>query len=83
MVTSKVQRRNGSRQAPDYYSALGVAETATFGEIREAYWRRAYKIDRGDLDLLNQAYEVLGDERRRQAYDDQRNAGGVGPAQRH
>lgn len=51
---------------------LGVARDATFGEIRAAYWKLAYKIDRRELDLLNEAYEVLGDERRRDAYDAQR-----------
>ncbi len=62
---------------------LGVAEDATFGQIRDAYWKLAYTVDRRDLELLNEAYEVLGDERRRSAYDAERNAGGPGPAYRH
>ena len=71
MVTTNVHRRNGGRQVPDFYDMLGVARDATFGEIRAAYWKLAYRIDRRELDLLNEAYEVLGDERRRQAYDAQ------------
>lgn len=64
------------RRLPDYYRALGVPEDATFQEIQAAYWERARRR-RDELPLLNQAYEVLGDAARRQAYDAQRSAGGV------
>jgi curved DNA-binding protein CbpA len=83
MVITNVYRHNGGRQLPDYYHLLGVAEDATFGQIRDAYWKLAFKIDRRELELLNAAYEVLGDERRRQAYDAQRTGRGVGPPQRN
>lgn len=63
---------------PDYYGTLGVSETASFGEIKTAYWKLAFSPDRGgDLPQLNEAYEVLGSEERREAYDAQRNMDSV------
>jgi curved DNA-binding protein CbpA len=73
--TNGLHRR---RQTLDYYAVLGVAENASFGEIRDAYWKLAFRIDRRDLDALNEAYEVLGDDQRRTAYNKDRRVGGLG-----
>jgi curved DNA-binding protein CbpA len=54
----------------DYYAILGVAETATYREVEQAYWGRAYTADRGtELPLMNRAWEVLGNKGRRAEYD--------------
>ncbi|WP_297161119.1 J domain-containing protein [Thermogemmatispora sp.] len=73
----------------DYYSILGVAPTASPEEIRRAYLRlvRRYHPDahlaaapglqsmhEQQMKLINEAYEVLGDPRRRAAYDVHRAA---------
>ncbi|WP_376797178.1 J domain-containing protein [Thermogemmatispora sp.] len=72
----------------DYYSILGVAPTASPEEIRRAYLRlvRRYHPDANQatpglqsvheqqMKLINEAYEVLGDPRRRAAYDVHRAA---------
>ena len=69
-------RHNG--HLPDYYDILGVPEFATFSEIKSAYWRMAFSPDhRPDLPRLNAAYEVLGSEERREAYDAQRDINGI------
>lgn len=63
----------------DYYELLGVSRAASVEEIRAAYRKRAseYHPDRhpGDAEVakkfceFSQAYEVLTDPARRQAYD--------------
>ncbi len=65
---------------PDYYAILSVPRTASAGEIRSAYRRRALQVhpdrhpddrpgaERRFQDLL-EAYEVLSDEFERQCYD--------------
>ncbi len=52
----------------DYYTLLGVAPGSTFRQISDAYWRLAAE-KRGELPLLNEAYEVLSNPSRRDAYD--------------
>jgi excisionase family DNA binding protein len=80
----------------DHYVALGVARTATQAQIRTAYRRlaREFHPDRNPGDLaaerrfkrVARAYEVLGDSRRRAAYDQRLShgrfarPGTVGPA---
>ena len=58
---------------PDYYAILGVLESATFVEIQAAYWRQT-RLATAHLSLLNEAYEVLGNAQRRQAYDSLRRS---------
>jgi curved DNA-binding protein CbpA len=60
-----------SKRPVDYYELLAVPADATHREIEAAYWEGA-KTRRELLPLLNEAYEVLGDAKRREAYDDQR-----------
>ncbi|MBX5457235.1 MAG: J domain-containing protein [Thermogemmatispora sp.] len=72
----------------DYYSILEIAPTASPEEIRRAYLRlvRRYHPDahqnaagmqaryEQQMKLINEAYEVLGDPRRRATYDVHRAA---------
>ncbi|MEX1253851.1 MAG: J domain-containing protein [Dehalococcoidia bacterium] len=74
-----IPTKNGRRPAlPDHYSALGVAPTAAYREIETAYWRLAFAAPGERVAELNEAYEVLGDEARRRAYDAQRAL--IGPS---
>lgn len=59
---------------PDHYDTLGLPDNATFRTIEAAYWQLARRLQGQALDQLNQAYEVLGSERRRQEYDARRQA---------
>ena len=65
----------------DYYQLLGVARNAAFADIMRAYWSKAYAADGSTRSLLNEAYEVLGSERKRAAYDAQLRNGGTTPAE--
>ncbi len=66
----------------DYYAVLGVTPTASDGEIRRAYLRLArhyhpdlnHGVQDRQIKLLNEAYEVLRDPRKRAAYDAHRAA---------
>lgn len=72
----------GNKQ--DYYEVLGVSRTASQQEIRRAYRKlaRQYHPDLNSSDdaeerfkELNEAYEVLSDEQKRQVYDRYGHAG--------
>ena len=63
--------------ARGYYALLGVAPTATAADIKRAFYAKAKELhpDRGELgdaiafQAVRDAYQVLGNRRRRAAYD--------------
>jgi DnaJ-class molecular chaperone len=80
--------------AKDFYKTLGVAPTASADEIKKAYRKLARKnhpdVTGGDkakeakFKEITEAHEVLGDEKKRAQYDEQRKnpfaaAGGFPP----
>jgi curved DNA-binding protein CbpA len=65
----------------DHYAALGLASNASLADIKKAFRQKAsaYHPDRNTaaeaparFRAVQLAYEVLSDEARRQAYDDNR-----------
>ena len=69
----------------NYYAILGVAANASVEEIRRAYRKSALAVhpDRGGSDRLmqriNEAWDVLGDAKKRREYDAQLAAAAAGP----
>ena len=64
----------------DHYARLGLTPSATAEEIKLAFRRQArlFHPDSPSGDVLkfkaiNEAYEVLGDEQKRKAYDQERS----------
>ena len=73
----------------DYYKTLGVARNATKEDIKKAYRALAHKYhpdkggDEARFKEVNEAYQILSDERKRKQYDQfgQVFEGGGGPRQ--
>jgi DnaJ-class molecular chaperone len=70
-----------SRRMKDHYTTLGLGSSATLGDIKKSFRQKAsqYHPDRNtDADAparfraVQEAYEVLSDDARRLAYDDNR-----------
>lgn len=67
---------------PDYYKTLGVSRGASQDDIKKAFRKLAQKHhpdaggDENKFKEINEAYEVLGDEKKRKIYD---QYGSVGP----
>ncbi|XP_035226137.1 dnaJ homolog subfamily B member 3-like, partial [Stegodyphus dumicola] len=77
----------------DYYGALELSRTATTQEVKQAYRRLALKwhpdknLDRKEeaekkFKEINEAYEVLSDEKKRKIYDQYGKEGLEGGAKR-
>ena len=65
----------------DHYAVLGLASSATLADVKKAYRQKAafYHPDRNDAEdaadrfrTVQEAYDVLIDPEKRQAYDDNR-----------
>ncbi|MFH1582957.1 MAG: molecular chaperone DnaJ [Candidatus Falkowbacteria bacterium] len=60
----------------DYYNILGINKTASQDEIKKAFREKAHKFhpdkaggDEAKFKELNEAYQVLGDQKKRSQYD--------------
>jgi len=60
---------------PDYYKTLGVPRSASASEIKKAYRKLAREHhpdtggDEAKFKEINEAYEVLSDDKKRDMYD--------------
>lgn len=77
--TTKIQNiflSSNLQAKKDYYQILGVSKNASSKDIKKAYYQLAQKYhpdksagDKTKFQEVSEAYEVLGDEKKRQEYD--------------
>ena len=74
----------------DHYTALGLGSAATLADIKKAFRQKAslYHPDRNTspdaparFRAVQEAYDLLSDDAKRQAYDDNRRRNPTGAAQ--
>lgn len=71
----------GGFRLRDFYQYLGVGPTASLEEVKAAYRRKAIRHhpNRGgshsEMVAINEAWEVLSNQKLRRQYDEQRQAG--------
>lgn len=74
-IESKRKKVANMEATPDYYKTLGVSRNATSDEIKKAFRKLARQHhpdaggDEAKFKEINEAYEVLGDDKKRQLYD--------------
>lgn len=61
-----------AKEFQDFYTVLDVPPNAAIQAIEAAYWKKAFRAAPMELDLLNEAYHVLGNGRKRETYDAER-----------
>lgn len=64
---SSWKKQEGLDPSIDYYSILGIAQTATDSEIKRAYHKA--RIYRSDTDKVELAYSILGNRDKKADYD--------------
>ena len=85
MIQNMARRRPSTMAKRDYYEVLGVAKNASDEDLKKAYRKLAMKYHRTatrtakeaeeKFKEAKEAYEVLGDEQKRAAYDRYGHAG--------
>lgn len=76
MLLTKLAYTNKHNMSKDYYKTLGVNKTATKDEIKKAFYKLAHQHhpdknggDDKKFKEVNEAYQVLSDDKKRATYD--------------